>query len=177
MSDASLCTALPAPNAPDWSTQVPHSFTSVQHLTHLGHPLTAQLRVDTAVSLVLHELRAQLNELHSQPIQVIDRSLLINTMVLPRLLYRTECLPLTMDQLYAFTSLLQKLVLSVLGLPSLVAKKRLYTHRSHGLAMGYFPVLHPTRVLDTVPPMILWGILRPKPHLRYRTGSETAHWI
>ena len=27
------------------------------------------------------------------------------------------------------------------------------------------------------PPMILWGILRPKPHLRYRTGSETAYWI
>ena len=26
-------------------------------------------------------------------------------------------------------------------------------------------------------PMILWGILRPKPHLRYRTGSATAHWI
>ena len=24
------------------------------------------------------------------------------------------------------------------------------------------------------PPMILWGILWPKPHLRYRTGSETA---
>ena len=22
--------------------------------------------------------------------------------------------------------------------------------------------------------MILWGILRPKPHFRYRTGSETA---
>ena len=29
----------------------------------------------------------------------------------------------------------------------------------------------------TVARMILWGILRPKPHLRYRTGSETAHWI
>ena len=27
------------------------------------------------------------------------------------------------------------------------------------------------------PPMILWGILRPKPHLRYRTGSETAQQI
>ena len=25
--------------------------------------------------------------------------------------------------------------------------------------------------------MILWGILRPKPHLRYRTGSETAERI
>ena len=29
----------------------------------------------------------------------------------------------------------------------------------------------------TTTPMILWGILRPKPHLRYRTGSETAYWI
>ena len=27
------------------------------------------------------------------------------------------------------------------------------------------------------PPMILRGILRPKPHLRYRTGSETAQRI
>ena len=149
-SDASLWTALPAPEAPDWSTEVPHSFASVKHLMHLGHPLTAQLRVDTAVSLILRELRAQLNELHSQPIQVIDRILLIKTMVLPRLLYRTECLQLTTDQLYAFTSLLEKFVLTVLGLPSLVAKKTLYTHRSHGLGMGYFPVLHLTRVLDTV---------------------------
>ena len=124
---------------------------------HLGHPLTAQLRVDTAVSLILSELPAQLNELHSQPIQVIDRILLINTMVLPRLLYRTECLPLTTDQLYAFTSLLEKFVFSVLGLPSLVAKKTLYPHRSHGFGMGYFPVLHPTRVLDTV---------QRNPHLR-----------
>ena len=38
----------------------------------------------------------------------------------------------------------------MLGLPSVVARKTLYTHRSHGLGMGYFPVLHPTRVLDTL---------------------------
>ena len=30
------------------------------------------------------------------------------------------------------------------------------------------------RLPTTSSPMILWGILRPKPHLRYRTGSETA---
>ena len=34
----------------------------------------------------------------------------------------------------------------------------------------------PTRK-DILPPMILWGILRPKPHLRYRTGSGTAQRI
>ena len=43
---------------------------------------------------------------------------------------------------------------------------------------------HLTRLADRVqhftlglPPMILWGILRPKPHLRYRTGSETDQRI
>ena len=38
-----------------------------------------------------------------------------------------------------------------MGLPSLVAKKTLYTHRSRGLGLGYFPVLHPTGVLDSLP--------------------------
>ena len=33
------------------------------------------------------------------------------------------------------------------------------------------PLVPPSLVLS---PMILWGILWPKPHLRYRTGSETA---
>ena len=98
----------------------------------------------------MQELRAQLNELHSQPMQLIDRILLVNTMVLPRLLYRTQCIPLHPSQLLSITSLLERFVFGVLGLPSLVARKTLYTHRSRGLGLGYFPVLHPTRILDSL---------------------------
>ena len=50
---------------------------------------------------------------------------------------------------------------------------------SHGSSLALqghniraYPVQH---VVNT--PMILWGILRPKPHLRYRTGSETPQQI
>ena len=71
-------------------------------------------------------------------------------MVLPRLLYRTECIPLRASQLLSITSLLERFIFGVMGLPSLVAKKTLYTHRSRGLGLGYFPVLHPTRVLDSL---------------------------
>ena len=117
---------------------------------HLGHPLSPCLCPDACVEVVLQELKAQLNELHSQPIQVIDRVLLVNTMVLPRLLYRTECIPLRASQLMSITSLLEKFIFGVMGLPSLVAKKTLYTHRSRRLGLGYFPILHPTRVLDSL---------------------------
>ena len=37
-----------------------------------------------------------------------------------------------------------------MGLPTLIATKTSYTHRSKGLGMGYFPVLHPTRLLDSL---------------------------
>ena len=115
---------------------------------HLGHPLAPGLCVDKALSIVLEELRTQLNEPQPQPIQVLPTVLFVNSMVLPRLLYRTECIPLTVTQLHSLKSLIEKFVLGVRGLPSLVGKKTLYIHRSHGLGMGYFPVLHPTRALD-----------------------------
>ena len=139
-----------APYPPEWSVQVLHTFARAPYLMHLGHPISPCLCPDACVEVVLQELKAQLNELHSQPIQVIDRVLLVNTMVLPRLLYRTECIPLRASQLMSITSLLEKFIFGVMGLPSLVAKKTLYTHRSRGLGLGYFPILHPTRVLDSL---------------------------
>ena len=76
--------------------------------------------------------------------------LLLNTMVIPRLLYRSECLPLSKTQTTCFAKIMQHFVFRVLGLPLVVATKTLYTHRSHGLGLGHLPTLQPTRVLDTL---------------------------
>ena len=149
-SNESLWQSVTAEFPPEWSSQVNHPFVRARYIMHLGHPLAPRLCVDRALSIVLEELRSQLTELHSQWSQVLDRVLLVNTMVLPHLLYRTECIPLTVTQLHSLNSLIEKIIFGVLGLPSVVARKTLYTHRSHGLDMGYFPVLHPTRVLDTL---------------------------
>ena len=98
----------------------------------------------------MHELRAQLQELHAHPIQTLDRILLVDTMVVPRLLYRTECLPLSDCQLSDINDCLQRFVLGIAGLPPLVARKTLHTHRRHGFGLAHFPTLHPTRVLDSL---------------------------
>ena len=95
-----------------------------------------------------HELKAQLNELHSQTIQLLECVLLINTMVLPGVLYRTECLPLNEEQTRSLALIIECFIFGVVGLPSRVAKKALHPHRSHGLGLGYFPILYPTCVLD-----------------------------
>ena len=117
---------------------------------HLSHPLPACFDLRSALDLIRAELSAQIAELHAQPIQVLDRVRLINTMVLPRLDYRTECLPLSREQLLDLSSVVERFVLGVTGLPPLVTKKTFYTHRRHGLGLSFYPVLYPTRVLDAL---------------------------
>ena len=112
--------------------------------------MPAFLDIKAAYRLILHKSRAQIQELHADPIQTLDRILLVNTMVVPRLLYRTECLPLSNCQLSDINDCLQRFVLGIAGLPPLVARKTLHTHRRHGLGLAHFPTMHPTRVLDSL---------------------------
>ena len=150
VSGPSPWSSVHAEEPPTWALSTVHPFRVVPHLMHLGHPLPACFDLRSAFDLIGAELSAQIAELHAQPIQVLDRVLLVNTMILPRLLYRTECLPLSLEQSLDVSSVVERFVLGVTGVPPLVTKKTLYTHRRHGLGLSYFPVLHPTRVLDAL---------------------------
>ena len=141
---------LPSPMPAEWLNNWSHRCAGVSHLMHLGHPLPAFLDIKAAYRLIMHELRAQLQELHAHPIQTLDCILLVNTMVVPCLLYRTESLPLSNCQLSDIHDCLQRFVLLIAGLPPLVARKGLHTHRRHGLELPHFSTLHPTRVLDSL---------------------------
>ena len=147
---ASILRCMTAEEAPPWSDQVACSFSRTGCLMHLGHPLPAKCEIHTAVTVLLDELRSQLNEVHTQPIQLLDRVLLVNSMVLRRLLYLTECIPLTGNQSMSFTRTLECFISGRMGLPLTIAQKTLYSDCSHGLGLGYFPVLHPTRILDVL---------------------------
>ena len=50
----------------------------------------------------------------------------------------------------SFTRTLERFIFGVMGLPLTIAQKTLNSHRSHDLGLGYFPVLHPTRILDVL---------------------------
>ena len=146
----SIVEYISAREPPVWSDQVQCPFSRTSCLMHLGQSIGARHQVGSAVAVLLCELRPQLNELHQQPIQMFDHVLLLNSMVLPRSFYKIECLPVTDEQTVSSAKVLETFVFGVMGLPLIIAKKTLYSHRSHGVGLGYFPVLHPTRVLDVL---------------------------
>ena len=140
----------PSVPLPEWADTTENPMLQVSHLMHLRHPLPAYMAQKAGYKIIVDELLNQLADLNAHPIQTLDRVLLVNTVVLPRLLYRSKCYPLTNTQLQELSSALERFVFAVSGLPSLVAKKTLYTHRSRGLGLGCLLILYPTRVLDPV---------------------------
>ena len=98
-------------DAPHLADNCERTFCGVSYLKHLGHPLSTSLRLSPAVRIVAEELKAQLSELHTHPIQALDRALVANTLGLPRLLYRTACLSVSATELQQLTSLLECFVL------------------------------------------------------------------
>ena len=122
----------------------------VSDLMHLGPPLPAYLARTTGYKIIVDELQNQLADLIAHPIQTLNRALLVNTVVLPRLLNRCECYSRANTQLQELSSAPEGFVFAVSGLPSLVAKKTLYTHRSRGLGLGCLLILYPTLVLDSL---------------------------
>ena len=125
-------------------------FKQVDHQMHLGHPSTRRLQRATAYDVLLAEVKEQPGELNAHPIPTSDRVALLSTMVIPRLLYRVECLPLTIEQLQRLNALMKSFVLAVKGLPPHVAHKTTYNHRKIGRGVRYLPVGQPTRALDVI---------------------------
>ena len=132
-----------------------YQLAKVSYLLHLGHPIPAHFRVDAAFHLILGELKSQLADLNAHPTQTLDRILLANTMILP-LLYRCECLPLTGGQFRELSLPIERFVLGVPGLPSLIAHKTLHMHLTKGLGLLYLSILQPARVHDSLHSNAQW---------------------
>ena len=87
-----------SPSTPEWAVLTEHQLLKVPYLMRLGHPLPARFNQQQGFRVIADELRAQLANLNAHPIQTLDRVTLVNTVVLPRLLYRCESFPLTPPQ-------------------------------------------------------------------------------
>ena len=138
------------PSLPEWADTSEQPLKQVSYLLHLGHPLPAHFDLRRGFWIIADELLGQLADLNSQPIQTLNRVLLANTVIIHRVLYRSECFPVDSVQLCELSNAIERFVLGVAGIPSPVAKKTLYTHRSHGLGVRSLAVLQPTRVLDSL---------------------------
>ena len=77
---------------------------------HLGPPITRSLQQATAYDVLLSAVKQQISELNAHPIPTLDRVAIISTMVIPRVLYRAEGMPLTTEQLQRLNALMKSFV-------------------------------------------------------------------
>jgi hypothetical protein len=64
----------------------------VSHVMHLGHPLTRDLKEQTARTLIVDELKRSLAVFHDVPLPTLHRVRLVNSVILPAFLHRSECI-------------------------------------------------------------------------------------
>ena len=135
---------------PEWSDHSQHLLPKVSYHLHPGHHIPAHFNLQAAFRLIESVLLSHLADLNAHPSETLDRVLLVSTVVLPRLLYRCEYLPLTEKHLLSLTCPLERYVLGVAGMPSLIAQKTLYTHHKHSASLRCLCILQPTRDLDSL---------------------------
>ena len=87
------------PSLPEWADTSEQPLKQVSYLLHLGHPLPAHVGIRRGFPIIADELLGQLADLNSHPIQTLDGALLANTVIIPRVLYRSGCFPLDSVQL------------------------------------------------------------------------------
>ena len=122
----------------------------VDHVMHLGHPLPKNLQEKTACQLILDELRRTVSAFHDVPLPSLHRVRLVNTVILPAFLHRSECLwvpPPLQKEIY---SLLLAFCLGVAGLPPQMCPKTVHSPPPYGLGLHHFSQRYSTRVLDTI---------------------------
>ena len=138
-----VSSTLPPPPLP------PTTITSTTAVTHLGHPLTAELSPQSMYASVRDSVHEVFSQFHKRPLPMYARLRVLNQVLAPLVLYRLECIPPVAKHLEQLGQLTRKFLLGLTDVPSFLSTKTLFSHRKVGLGAFHLPTLVPQRVMDT----------------------------
>ena len=75
---------------------------------------------------------------------------MINSVLIPEIGYRLECISIVWNSLLKIQKWLKDLLLAIVGLPTLLCRTPLYSSQKFGIWMLHIPVGVATRTLDNV---------------------------
>ena len=80
--------------------------------------------------------------------------MVINIVLIPKITYRIECVPIVWDGLMEITKMLEDMLLSIVGLPTFLSRELVYSKPKFGIGLLYVPVVVTTGLLDNVPKVL-----------------------
>ena len=134
----------------------------VSHVMHLGHPITKHMDKEKARTLIVEEFKRILCLFHDVPLPSLHRVRLVNVVLLPTFLHRSECLWIPHAVQKEISRLLLSFCLGVAGLPPQMSPKTIHSKPPFGLGLQHFPQRYTTRVLDTLHKAHLFFPLQPR---------------
>jgi hypothetical protein len=139
-----------------------HPCPVVDHVMHLGHPLPQGLQETVACELNMDELKRTVTLFHDVPLPSWHRVRLVNTVILPAFLHRSECRWIPAPLQKEIYTLLLSFCLGVGGLSSKTSPKTIHSPPPCGLRLHHFSQQYFTRVLDTIHKAHLYSPLQPQ---------------
>ena len=108
-----------------WDLVPKHSDT-VRAAVHLGHPVTLPWNLEEMVEITASDCYTQLNNFFNRPLPLPSRIKVWNILLVPRLLYQLECVPLHRPLLNHLHKWYMDFIIGLADIPRFTCEKSIF---------------------------------------------------
>ena len=132
------------------SDPTPVTIECVNSYLHLGHLIHTTWDPRCTYDELMSEFSQEIDVWNNRPLPVRARLQVINSVLIPKIVYRLECIPIVWDLLLKIQRGSKDFLLAIVGLPTFLCNKTLYSSHKFGIGLLHIPVVVATRMLDNV---------------------------
>ena len=132
------------------SDPTPVTIECVNSYLHLGHLIHTTWDPRCTYDELMSEFSQEIDVWNNRPLPVRARLQVINSVLIPKIVYRLECIPILWDLLLKIQRWLKNFWLAIVGLPTFLCNTTLYSSHKFGIGPLHIPVVVATRMLENV---------------------------
>ena len=132
------------------SDPTPVTIECVNSYLHLGHLIHTTWDPRCTHDELMSEFSQEIDVWNNRPLPVRAQLQVINSVLIPKIVYRLQCIQIVWDLLLKIQRWLKDFLLAIVGLPTFLCNKTLYSSHKFGLGLLHIPVVVATRMLDNV---------------------------
>ena len=117
---------------------------------HFGHFIHTTWDPRCTYEELMSEFSREIDVWNNRPLPVRVRLQVINSVLIPKIVYRLECIPVVWDLVLKSKRWLKDVLLAIVGLLTFICNKTLYCRHKLGMGLLHIPVVVATGMLDNV---------------------------
>ena len=132
------------------SDPTPVTIECVNSYPHFGHLIHTTSDPRCTYDELMSEFSQEIDVWNNRPLPVRARLQVIHSVLIPQIVYRLECIPIVWDLMLKIERWLKDCLLAIVGLPTFLCDKTLYSCHKIGKGLLHTPAVAAIRMLDNV---------------------------